>query len=274
MRRGDVLPPEPGRDLGTPSDRVVGDPPLPAEGRSQGDAARTAFREAVARGRRSVVVVVGATGAVAFGLVVDGDGLVVTLASRLPAEPGCRLADGRVVPAEVVGADPASDLAVLRLPMGGLTAARGAADPAPSAGTLVATAGTGELPLAVGVVAVPRPDLPGPHPARIVPTRADPGGRVIRGEAEGPRGASPGSPAVFEHDAPTLPWECGAPAVDASGDVLGITAANSNPVSDALPGDAIRRVVSEAKAGKLAAHWASSRLTLGGQPGPTAPRER
>ena len=68
----------------------------------------------------------------------------------------------------MVGVDPAYDLALLRVvrvPPAGLVPVNWAKSVDPPAGTLLAAAGTGELPVAVGVVSIPRRDTPGPHPS-------------------------------------------------------------------------------------------------------------
>jgi S1-C subfamily serine protease len=80
---------------------------------------------------------------------------VLTKASELPAEPKCRLPDGRVVAARVVEADPAFDLALLKTPPAGLKMVPRAARFSPAPGTLLAAVGPGELPPVAGVVSVP-----------------------------------------------------------------------------------------------------------------------
>jgi hypothetical protein len=70
--------------------------------------------------RDSVVEVLDGNETAALGAIVDADGSVLTKASEVPDGARCRLADGRVVAAEVVGVDPAYDLALLRLPASGL----------------------------------------------------------------------------------------------------------------------------------------------------------
>lgn len=50
-------------------------------------------------------------------------------------------------------------------------------------------------------------------------------------------------PAVFEHDIPLSPEECGGPVVDLNGQTLGITIARGSYGCLAIPADAIRRLV-------------------------------
>src|SRR5262249_51266601 len=125
---------------------------LPAERWTQGAAVVAAYREVVKPARSSVVAVLDGEEAVALGTVVGADGWVMTKASRLPAEPKCRLPDGRVVAAEVAGIDPSFDVALLKVAAAGLFAVEWADKPAPVAGTFVAVPGQQEVPLAVGVV--------------------------------------------------------------------------------------------------------------------------
>lgn len=132
--------------------------------RTQGEDALGRFRDGVAKARRGVVEVLDGEKPTALGTVVDASGLVVTKASGVSDPVRCRLPGGRVVPAEVVGVDPAYDLALLRVQAEGLVPVAWARAADPPAGTLLAAAGAGELPLAVGIVSVARRDTPGPHP--------------------------------------------------------------------------------------------------------------
>jgi len=118
---------------------------------------------------------------IALGTVVDGAGLVLTTAApavtESPDGPGqicCRLPGGRVAAAEVVGVDPAYNLALLRVRADGLEAVAWAGGPDPSVGTLVAAVGPGGLPRVAGVVSVPRRQVPRPRPVPTSPTPAAP----------------------------------------------------------------------------------------------------
>jgi len=99
--------------------------------------------------------------AVALGTVVAADGLIVTKASQLPTKPVCQLADGRKLPATVIGQDEATDLALLHVDAKNLAPivwATVAATP----GCLVAATDPGEGPTMIGVISdVPQP-MPGP----------------------------------------------------------------------------------------------------------------
>ncbi len=141
---------------------------------SQGTAVTATYRDAVKPARSSVVSIQSGEDVVALGTVVGTDGWVVTKASLLPAEPKCRLPDDRVVAAAVAGIDPAFDVALLKVAATGLRAIEWVEKPAPAAGTFLAAPGLQELPVAVGVVTVPRRDLKGPFPARVDPPRKMP----------------------------------------------------------------------------------------------------
>ena len=85
----------------------------------------------------------------------------------LPALPKCRLSDAWIVDAQVVGMDPAFDLALLKIPVTGLPAVRWAEKSPLVAGTILAAAAAPANPLGIGVVSVPRRDLPGPFPTIV-----------------------------------------------------------------------------------------------------------
>jgi S1-C subfamily serine protease len=145
---------------------------LPRPQWTQGPDLAAAWADAVTPQRASVVTVLDGEDAVALGTVVGADGWVLTKASELPAAPRCRLPGGRVAAVRVAGVAPEFDLALLKADADGLrpiTWADGG-DAVP-AGTLVAAPGpeAPETPVtvAVGMVSVPRRDLPGPHPTRV-----------------------------------------------------------------------------------------------------------
>ena len=146
-----------------------GEEVLPPDRWTQGREALEGWRGTVAEARRGVVAILDGGETVALGTVVE-PGLIVTKASLLPFEPRCRLPDGRVVTAAVLGADAARDLALLKVDAEGLRPVAWADRPDDPAGSLLAAPGPGELPLAVGIVSVRRRELEGPYPSRVVPT--------------------------------------------------------------------------------------------------------
>ena len=140
---------------------------IPGERHSHGIETLEAFREANAAVRESVVQVLDGNETAALGAVVDADGLVLTKASEVPDGVRCRLADGRVLAAQVVGIDPACDLALLRLRASGLRPVAWAASGEPSIGTLVAAAGPGRLPVKIGIVSLPLQLSSGPFKSTV-----------------------------------------------------------------------------------------------------------
>lgn len=96
-----------------------------------------------------------------LGTVVDSDGWIVTKYSELRTPITVQLADERKLPAKVVGYDPQTDLAMLKIEADHLQPvpwAEGHIDPA--VGQLVATASPGNLPRAIGVVSLPCHGVP------------------------------------------------------------------------------------------------------------------
>ena len=336
MRRGVV---DNGQTSGNVERELMTTPQLPWGDWSQGADVLAAYRPVVTATRAGTVAVSNGSGVVALGTVVECDAehaWVVTKASELPAKPRCRLPDGTTVDATVVGVDPSFDLATLRVPASGLKAVRWADSFDPPAGTLVAAVGPGELPVAVGVVGVPRRDVPGAvTPKHSLPLRVPAAripisgqnskdgyrvervyggtpwsagirpGDVIAAVAGSPVGRegdlpaecvqgrmsgdlvavevsrggkrvdielplhagnehspgwsyrSTGFPTTIELALPVLTNECGGAVVDSAGRVVAITIARSAPhCCVAIPGDRVRRLVSDFRSGKLAGNWA------------------
>jgi serine protease Do len=141
---------------------------LPRDQWTQGKRTAKAFEGAIRIPRHGVTAILDEAGRrVAFGTIVDSDGWVITPAGTLPAEPKCRLSDARVVVAQVVGMNPAFNVALLKVQGMNLPPIRWAEQPQPVAGTILAAVGMVETPLAIGIVSVPRRDMPGPFPTRV-----------------------------------------------------------------------------------------------------------
>lgn len=140
---------------------------IPAEGHSHGIRTLEAFGEVNAAVRESVVQILDGSETSALGAVVGADGLVLTKASEVPDGVRCRLADGRVLAAEVVGVDPAYDLALLHVPANGLSPVNWATSGEPAVGTLVAAAGSGPLPVKIGNVSLPLQRSSGPFESTV-----------------------------------------------------------------------------------------------------------
>ncbi len=91
----------------------------------------------------------------ALGTVVRADGYVVTKASELKGKVEVELSDrSGKRPATIVGTDPATDLALLKIDAQDLPVIAWAADESPPIGSWLATPGLGAAPLAIGVVSV------------------------------------------------------------------------------------------------------------------------
>jgi serine protease Do len=181
MRRGEVTPHDSEEDDRTDRE-LANSARLQTADFSQGSASLARYRSIVEPTRASVVVVLNVGVAVSLGTVVAAEGWVITKASELPAQPTCRLPDGKVVSARVAGVEPAFDLALLSVPATDLKPVGWAADFNPPVGTLLAAVDT-EQPLAVGVVSVPRRDLGAPvRPSYTLPLRLPAGRPAIVGD--------------------------------------------------------------------------------------------
>lgn len=122
---------------------------------------RTAFTEVVAECRLSTVRVLGDDGQLVLGTIVDPNGFILTKASELRGKLVCALADGRKLPAEIVGVDEGYDLALLRVAARGLTAVRWA-DSIPTVGCWLATPNQDRIPAAIGIVSNSPRSIPAP----------------------------------------------------------------------------------------------------------------
>ena len=129
---------------------------------------------------RSIVEILSDNRIVAFGLVVDKDGWVLTKRTVLTGPTGpqritCRLGDGKQFDARVVGESGAHDLALLKIPAAGLAAVLwGDADDL-KVGRLIASLGPGPECLHYAVVAAvgcKNPGIKGELPIRVEPAPA------------------------------------------------------------------------------------------------------
>jgi serine protease Do len=117
------------------------------------------FRPVIARPGASTVRVQCDGKDTALGLVVAADGWVLTKANDLRGKVSCRLRDGRSLEAKIVGVHKVHDLALLKIDADGLTPAELKDSKQTVVGSWVAWVGTGEDPVAVGVVSVPTRDV-------------------------------------------------------------------------------------------------------------------
>ncbi len=118
-------------------------------------AVRAAFRVAVAAVKESTVLILRDDERIALGAVVDADGLLVSKASELGSGVlECEFESGMRLPAEVVWADPESDLAFLKVPATGLKPIVWRDDSNLPVGSWLVTPGPADDPIAIGVVSV------------------------------------------------------------------------------------------------------------------------
>lgn len=161
---------------------------LPADRFRDGRAVRTAFKDVVAQANEATVRIFSEGKELALGTVIGPNGWIITKYSELRAPLTCRLADGRIYAAEVVGHHPQYDLAMLKIDAKDLKSVVWAETPKSSGsddkkladvgvGRFVATAAPGDLPRAVGVVSVPLRKIPpraGVLGVRFEPNQSEP----------------------------------------------------------------------------------------------------
>jgi S1-C subfamily serine protease len=116
---------------------------------------RSAFRDVVGQAVKSTASILAGGKQIALGAVVDPHGYILTKASELgDSELSCRLADGHTHTARLVGIDPETDLAMLKIDADNLVAVDWREDEAPAVGSWLVTTGIEALPAAVGVLSV------------------------------------------------------------------------------------------------------------------------
>ena len=145
------------------------------------EAVREALRPLADRHRRSVVGVFCAGKRVAFGVVVDARGHVITKASELEGDVEVQLTGSQDrLPAKVLGSDEPNDVALLKVEAKGLKPAKFLVKNKTRIGSIVTTVAQDVLPLVYGVMSVPR------HPRKPRPllgvqiSKADEGIRLTR----------------------------------------------------------------------------------------------
>ena len=216
---------------------MADDSPSPAT-----EALSHALQHAVERAGPSVVRVGSARGHATSGTVWSDDGLVLTtpLGTRRARRLTVRGADEREREAELLGRDPGTDLALLRVDGEGLPAiARGPSDPLPAVGTLA--------------VALARPGWRIRASLRLVGL-VGPG---FHRRGHGERGGH--IDAWLETDRSLPRGFSGGPLVDGHGRMLGLDSRGLVRHADlAIPLATVERVVAE-----LAAHGSVRRAFLG-----------
>ncbi len=184
---------------------------------------------------------------VGTGFIIDPDGYVLTNEHVISKteQVWVTLDDRRVFPAIVVGSDPRSDLAVLKIPARGLTAVRFAAGEGPhrgqwaiAIGNPYGLAGGGEMAVSVGVVSALGRSLPKLS------------GKEDRLYSD-----------LIQTTAQINPGNSGGPLFDAKGDVIGVNTAvilpqkQTNGIGFAMPADRrLKEIVACLKEGREVAY--------------------
>jgi serine protease Do len=141
----------------------VGKVRLPGEYERSHATVTGAFRDVTASSTRSTVRVLCDGSQVALGVVVRGDGLILTKASELSGKLECILSDGTRLPAMKLTQRDQYDLALLRVAKRDLTEVRWSSSAAPPVGSWLVTSNLEPLPIAIGVVSAPPHDSPVPR---------------------------------------------------------------------------------------------------------------
>jgi serine protease Do len=172
--------------------------PIDKDSLRNGPKVLEAFREVVARPSQHTVRVLANGKEVAYGTIVEADGLILTKASELDGKVTCRLPDGKTLDAKIVGTQEPFDLALLKIDAKGLPTPQWRESKEIKVGQWVASAGTGAEPVGVGFVSVAtRKYKLGDQPAKFFNPNA---GYLGVNLGEGTGGAKvtqvvPGSPA-------------------------------------------------------------------------------
>jgi serine protease Do len=119
-----------------------------------------AFHDVVARASLSTVRVICGSKDTALGVVVDEKGWILTKSCDLKDKITCKLHDGRVLDARLVGIHKDNDLALLKIEASGLVPVEFTDSKGTLAGNWVVCAGLGADPVAIGVVSVPTRTIP------------------------------------------------------------------------------------------------------------------
>jgi serine protease Do len=137
---------------------------LPSDRFKSGESTLHAFAPVAAAVRGSIVKLDLNGKTIAFGTVVDADGLVLTKASEITdGKLTCRLAGGEEVAAEMAAVDEDNDVGLVKVHAAGLKPVEWSSSE-PVVGQWVVTPGLGAVPQAAGVLSVP--------PRKIYPPRA------------------------------------------------------------------------------------------------------
>jgi serine protease Do len=125
-----------------------------------GSDVRAAFRDVVRRVNQSMVDILVDGRQVSLGVVVSADGLILTKASELGEHVRCQLRDGREFDAAPPLVHDRYDVALLKIDCENLVPVEWADGRDPQVGQWLATPGMEDVPVAVGIVSVPRRPIP------------------------------------------------------------------------------------------------------------------
>jgi serine protease Do len=138
----------------------AGDRRLSDSQMKDGSQVHEAFRQVVARVNASTVAVLVGGRQIALGTIVSPDGYILTKASDLSDDVQCRIRGRGVVPAVIAGLHARYDIALLKVDQADLPAVEWADSRDLRVGQWLATPGLDDLPVAVGIVSVPRRPIP------------------------------------------------------------------------------------------------------------------
>jgi serine protease Do len=118
-----------------------------------------AFRDSVATSAKSTVRVLADDKETALGIVVDSSGLILTKLNDLKGSITVKI-NGKLYDAKVVAAHKQHDLALLKIELAGLSPVLFADSKNMPVGSWVVCPGTGDDPVAIGVISVATRDVP------------------------------------------------------------------------------------------------------------------
>lgn len=124
----------------------------------------TVFEPLVSSATASTVKIMNGRRQLALGTVVDSEGFILTKASELKGKVSCKFSDGRQASARVIGIDPATDLALLKVDIDNINVVQWKEGPAPLVGQWLATPNLKSSKLAVGIVGVDERVIPPSDP--------------------------------------------------------------------------------------------------------------
>ena len=116
------------------------------------DALTETFSPIASSSSASIVKIMNGKKQLAFGTVVDSDGLILTKASELRGNVECILTDKRKLEAKVLGIDEATDLALLKIEATELPAISWSEEATPEVGVWVVNANQTDKPFSVGII--------------------------------------------------------------------------------------------------------------------------